>query len=343
MKKQDRGMKIAAAVVGAVAAASVLAVVFFFFIRPDLRKGGPVTDSPAVVTPTEATSAPVDPENTELSEAEGKEALERMVGCWNSGDNATFICISRKEDGGYHFTHGRWYSDFGIIGDLIAPFRGDPQGQISIRLFYESDDASGESLVPSVDEDLTFDLSRLADKQLRERSDSDWETFYYAGATMDEAIPPQNAPAVTEAEQTTVVVSEDTTLTPEKAADVLQKLVGCWRIPDSRYFLQIKKEGDDYSLGYAFFEGEVDLYGYLQQPFRGDPEHTVDMRWYYKGYTSENGYVMPSIDADISFDLSGLSEGQIRWYYNGKWTDCIYTGKDISDVSRYWYGNGTDG
>lgn len=301
------------------------------------------TEKPTVSPPPTTVKEPV---TTAAPAPVGLTALHKAAGCWNSGDEKRFVCISHTEEG-WRFAEGFWYSDDGITGYLTAPVRGDPAGILTVRLFsqgYESE-LSGMSL-PRIDEDIQLDLSDVADGTLRVKLSGQWNTYYYAGETMDDAMPPMQSmrqfPAPPKGWHPEGEPG-NTTLSDGDAARLLEKLQGNWHIQNSRYFLMIRKEEDgNYSLGFAFFEGEIDEYGYLQAPFRGSASEMIGARWYYEGYTSADGYVMPAIDEEVYFDLSRLSENWIGWCRGGEWAKCCYAGEDINDVYEYWNSHSTE-
>ena len=347
-----------------IAAAAVLAagIALFFLLRdkepsvPDPAATLPVSETTEKATAApekKTTAAPttVSPETTSdaISDfLQGEDALEKLLGCWNSADRTEFVYISRQDDGEYRFSSGIWYSDVGIVGSLTDPVSIDADGLFRVHLYCEGSDSdlSGIS-IPHVDDDIQFDLSLLNKGQVKLLWEDGWETYDYAGKTMEEAIPPltpqYSFPVPPEGWEPHGKPA-DTVLTDKAMSALLKKMIGHWHIPDSRYFLIVRQEEDGtFSLGYAYFEGEIDEFGYLQPPFRGSAEETVGMRWYYKYYPTEDGYVMPDIDEDVYFDVSRLSENWIGWYRNGTWVKCCYAGRDIDDVYDYWRSHETAG
>ena len=113
-----------------------------------------------------------------------------MLGYWNAEDNGQFIAITIEDDGQCHFGHAWWASEGDMIGYLQQPVTGDPDGIVSIHLYYEGlrNDATGV-LFPALDEDALFDLSRIDEGVIGWKHDGAWEYFRYGGATMEEAAP----------------------------------------------------------------------------------------------------------------------------------------------------------
>ena len=77
---------------------------------------------------------------------------------------------------------------FRAIG--LVHITGDPEGMVSIHLHfdgYESTD-TGYSM-PSVDDDMQFDLSHADEGVIGWNFYGDWTRFDYGGKTMEEAMP----------------------------------------------------------------------------------------------------------------------------------------------------------
>ena len=51
---------------------------------------------------------------------------------------------------------------------------------------------------------------------------------------------------------------------------------------------------------------------------------------------------MPSIDEEIYFDLSRLSENRIGWYRDGDWAKCCCAGEDSNDMYDYRNSHSTE-
>lgn len=154
----------------------------------DTTKAAAQTTEPAADTTKASAAASLD---TPLTAAQAKAAVEKTVGYWNSADQRQFISISRMDGGIYYFSYAYWYSEVDLVGYLRMPATGDPDGIVSIHLFYEGyeSDETGYSM-PAVDTDVLFDLSKAADGMIRCDISGAWEDFSYGGATMDEAMPP---------------------------------------------------------------------------------------------------------------------------------------------------------
>ena len=154
------------------------------------------TDAPDTATtaaePTsqiiETTAGPTAQEGA-FSDAEANALLERMVGCWNSDDSTSLLNISRTGDGRYLMQLGYWYSEIVMEGYLQQPVRGDPNGVVSIWLFYEGYESELGFSMPSQNGAEEFDLSGLGDGLLRRRNGDVWYNYHYAGATLEEAMP----------------------------------------------------------------------------------------------------------------------------------------------------------
>ena len=137
---------------------------------------------------TEAASASAS-NDTALSDAEATEAMERLTGYWNTDDGTQFIGVTRLEGGLYYFTAGYWYSEPTLIGYLMQPVRGDLSGTVTMRLYYEGFEGETYS-IPSLDEEVTFDLSEAFDGTLTWSCAGLRQTLRFAGNTMEEAMPP---------------------------------------------------------------------------------------------------------------------------------------------------------
>ena len=76
-----------------------------------------------------------------------------------------------------------------VMGYLRAPVKGDPDGEITLTLYFEGIDSEGYSF-PSLNDPISFDLSQIADGMLTWSFGGASQSVTYAGATMEEAIPP---------------------------------------------------------------------------------------------------------------------------------------------------------
>ena len=153
---------------------------------------GDVTDPSS--TEAESTSAAADPTTApadgSFTDAQANELLRRLHGVWNSTDDTMLISISHEEDGSYLFELGYWFSEYVLKGYLRQPITGDPDGIVSVWLFYEGEDGGDFfSDIPPMDEAISFDLSDYENGRLRWNNGEHWIDFYYGGATMDEAMP----------------------------------------------------------------------------------------------------------------------------------------------------------
>lgn len=152
------------------------------------------TTKPAAQTTkpaAETTGTPAAGLYAPLTDEQVKAALEKTVGYWNSTDQTEFISVTRMDGGIYYFTTGYWYSEMDLVGYLRKPVTGDPDGIVSVHMYYEGyvSEETGYSM-PSVDTDVLFDLSRAADGVIRCNISGAWEEYRFGGDTMDEAMPP---------------------------------------------------------------------------------------------------------------------------------------------------------
>ena len=209
-KKSHAALIVVLAILGVIVLLAV-ALVVFLKLRYEEPPLPPLTEPTTVVTQaetepedeTDATKADTTKaaETTEattaggiytpLTDAQAKAAVEKTVGYWNSADQKRFIGISRMDGGIYYFTYAYWYSEVDLVGYLRVPVTGDPNGIVSIHLYYEGyeSEETGYSM-PAVDTDVLFDLSKAAENVIRCNISGVWEDFSYGGATMDAAMPP---------------------------------------------------------------------------------------------------------------------------------------------------------
>lgn len=129
-------------------------------------------------------------QNNLLTDAQAQAVKEKTVGFWNSEDKRRFIGVTRMDDGLYYFTAGFWYSEADLVGYLQQPITGDSKGTVSMHLFFEGyvSEETGYSM-PSIDDDMQFDLSRTDEGVIRWKFYGDWMEFHYGGLTMEEAMP----------------------------------------------------------------------------------------------------------------------------------------------------------
>ena len=195
-------------VLAALLALAVLCGVLFFVVGK-LREEKPPLPIPTEHNETEiATGDASDPSSTEAESApasadpttapaddaftdeQANALLRRLQGVWNSADDTMLISISPEEDGSCFFALGYWFSEYVLKGYLRQPIKGDPDGIVSVWLFYEGEDGGDFfSDIPSMDEAISFDLSDYENGVLRWNNGEHWIDFYYGGATMDEAMP----------------------------------------------------------------------------------------------------------------------------------------------------------
>ena len=226
-QKKKRGPLIAALVILGVILAAVILLVVFFKLRyeepplPALTEATSVAEPEAAITDADttgsdaagttttetttagpeqpsATAAPTENDgethaavlNVLLTDEQTQAVKEKTVGFWNSPDKKTFIGVTRMDQGLYYFQHGYWYSEADYVGYLQQPAKGDPDGTVSVHLYFEGFE-SGETgySMPSIDADILFDFSRLDEGVLWWNFSGEWEDFTYGGATMEEAMP----------------------------------------------------------------------------------------------------------------------------------------------------------
>ena len=209
-KKSHAALIVVLAILGVIVLLAV-ALVVFLKLRYEEPPLPPLTEPTTVVT--EADTEPEDKtdptkadttkaaETTEaptaggvyapLTDAQVKAALEKTVGYWNSADQTRFIGITRMDGGIYYFTTGYWYAEMDLVGYLRKPVTGDPDGIVSMHLYYEGyESAETGYSMPSVDTDVLFDLSNAASGVIRCDLSGSWEEYRFGGDTMDEAMPP---------------------------------------------------------------------------------------------------------------------------------------------------------
>ena len=158
---------------------------------------GKPTDSPPETTAPSAPETTVPTAETEsapqddtLSDAQAEQVLKKLMGYWNTEDDRGLLSVTYEDDGGYTLRLGYWYSEFTMMGYLRQPVKGDPEGVVSIWLYYEGYESEVGYSMPALDHAVRFDLSEIDDGYLRWSNGAEWTVFYYAGATMDEAMPP---------------------------------------------------------------------------------------------------------------------------------------------------------
>ena len=129
-------------------------------------------------------------QNAFLTDAQAQSVMEKTVGFWTSDDNKRFIGVTRMDGGLYYFTSGYWYSEADLVGYLQQPMTGDPNGTVSVHLYFEGyvSEETGFSM-PSVDDDMQFDLSDVDADVIKWNFYGEWVTFRYGGKTMEEAMP----------------------------------------------------------------------------------------------------------------------------------------------------------
>lgn len=149
------------------------------------------SETPAETDPTEPAPAaePTSAADAALSDAQAAKALDKLTGYWNTADDTQFVSVTKMEGGLYYLTAGYWYSEAHLMGYLRAPVKGDPDGEITLTLYFEGID-SEEYDFPPLNDPISFDLSQIADGRLTWSFGGDSETVTYAGASMEEAIPP---------------------------------------------------------------------------------------------------------------------------------------------------------
>lgn len=148
------------------------------------------TTEPAGEEEEETSADPDSDRNMLLTDAQAKAVMEKTVGFWSSPDLKRFIGVSRMEGGLYYFTTGNWYSEMDVVGYLQQPVNGDPDGVVSVHLYFEGYEGEDGYVIPAADTDMLFDMSGAADGVIKWNLYGEWEEYRYAGATMDEAIPP---------------------------------------------------------------------------------------------------------------------------------------------------------
>ena len=145
------------------------------------------TEEAASGEPTTAAVATTAPaaENAELTDAQVRDVINKMLGYWTADDNTRGIGVIITDDGQCFFGYGWWASEWGMVGYLQKPVTGDPDGIVNIHLFYEGND-NEELSIPAQDEDQLFDLSRIDEGVIGWKHDGGWESFHYAGATTED-------------------------------------------------------------------------------------------------------------------------------------------------------------
>ena len=129
------------------------------------------------------------PKDTTLSDAQAAQALDKLAGCWNTADDTQFVCVTKMEGGLYYLTAGYWYSEADLMGYLRAPVKGNPDGEITLTLYFEGVDSEFYSY-PPLNDPISFDLSQIGSGKLTWTFGGESKAVTYAGATMEEAIPP---------------------------------------------------------------------------------------------------------------------------------------------------------
>ena len=150
---------------------------------------GGETEAPAVPA-TEADVAQGMPSlDGTMSDAEAEAVFEKLTGCWNTADGSRFFCVQKQADGRYLLTVGNWFSEADLFAYLQSPVRGDPNGEVSVHLFYAPEGDGGGMNYGGLDTDVRADLTKANNGTVLWLFESGWESFRYAGATMDEATP----------------------------------------------------------------------------------------------------------------------------------------------------------
>lgn len=140
-------------------------------------------------TTVETTAETTAPQDETLSEEQFGALMGKMTGYWNNDDNTVVLSITREDDGRYILKLGYWFSEIVLMGYLQQPAEGDPDGVVSVWMYYEGYDSDTYSM-PSQDGAEKFDLSGIGDGILRWHNNGAWHEYRYAGATSEEAQPP---------------------------------------------------------------------------------------------------------------------------------------------------------
>ena len=154
----------------------------------------PADATTVIASPSGETTAPAAtdaPQDAALSDAQARQALERLCGFWNNEDNTQFIGISQVDGGGFYFTSGYWYSEADLVGYLQGPATGDPAGKITLRLYYEGYESENFSM-PAQDGEIVFDLSQADASVLTWEYGGFSQQMHFAGDTMEQALPPMD-------------------------------------------------------------------------------------------------------------------------------------------------------
>lgn len=145
--------------------------------------------TPSESTTVETTAETAAPQDEKLSEEQFGALMGKMTGYWNNDDNTVVLSITREDDGRYILKLGYWFSEIVLMGYLQQPAEGDPDGVVSVWMYYEGYDSDTYSM-PSQDGAEKFDLSGIGDGILRWHNNGAWHEYRYAGATSEEAQPP---------------------------------------------------------------------------------------------------------------------------------------------------------